>query len=254
MNERTCNPQPITRMVERVDQDAGSAVAGVRVVDARRARRRAASGTGIGRAAPAHAGDVRERGPSAPATRSVPVVPRAVRCLRRHLLAALRLGGARHGHLRAGGRDDSLEWHAAAALPEAPGTRHRTRPHPDVGPAGGRGERVVQAVFDRRRVAGAARRRSGAAAHRTLRQWEPSNRRRVADIAHASGTAIHVHRPRGRTRRASGDGRPTRRAADHAPRAGRDRQDPIGDPTCVRVRRRLPRWRLLRRHQRRTRA
>ena len=74
-------PDPGSRAVRTLARWCGllnsrSAAARLHLVDARRARRRATGGcAAVGRAAPAHAGDVRARGTTAPAPVSLPLLP-----------------------------------------------------------------------------------------------------------------------------------------------------------------------------------
>src|SRR5918994_3835540 len=86
------------------DPDAGSASPRVREFHAGRTRRGACRCGPCDLNTPAHAGDVRAWGSTAPTSPAVPGLPGAVRHFHRSVLAAGRLGRAGHGYLGSGGR------------------------------------------------------------------------------------------------------------------------------------------------------
>src|SRR5690606_31861801 len=134
--------------------------------------RRAVAGAGGrargNRATTPGAGDVRAGGPPTPAARAVSRVPGAEPHLHRRLLAALRLGGAGRGGVRAGGRVPAGRGTASAALHQ--GTRAGARAASGrVAPrvSGGR-PGVLQALRDARGTGAARGGRPGGAAQRAL--------------------------------------------------------------------------------------
>src|SRR3954447_24633484 len=82
------------------DPHARSADPGVRELDPARARGRETCGARRDRTDAARAGHVRARRTPPPAPRPLPLLPRAERRVRRHLLAELRLGRPRRRRLR----------------------------------------------------------------------------------------------------------------------------------------------------------
>ena len=100
----------------RSRRPARPAGAGLRLLDPRRARRRARGGPRGDHAAAAHAGHVRARRAPAPAAGALPVVPGAERRLRGRLRRALRLGRSGQRGVGAGGRVPAVGGPAPAAL------------------------------------------------------------------------------------------------------------------------------------------
>ena len=108
------------------DPDAGPAAARLRELHAGRARRGARGGRPCHLGTPAHAGAVRARRSTAPASRAVPGLPGAVGHLRRPVLAAVRLDRARHGHLGSRGRVPAVPFDPPAAVRQGTGARAGT--------------------------------------------------------------------------------------------------------------------------------
>ncbi len=124
----------------------------LRVLHAGGARGRATGRAGRDHTAAAHPGDVRAGGPGAPTPRPLPRLSRPERRVHRHLRGAVRVGRARHAHLRAGGRVRAVRRPAAAAVREAGGARTRAAAGGADQPHAGR-ERGVDDALRRPRAA-----------------------------------------------------------------------------------------------------
>ncbi len=139
---------------QRRDPHPGPASARLRELHAGRARRRACRGSPCHLGPAAHAGAVRARCPTAPTSRAVPGLPRAVRHLHRPVLAAVRLGRAGHGHLGTRGRVPTLPLDPPAAVRQDTGARPRTWADGHDRRAPGGGDRLVPHVSVRRGSSG----------------------------------------------------------------------------------------------------
>ena len=180
----------------------------------------------------ADAGDVRGGGAAAPAAGAVPGVPGAKRCVRRAVLAAVRVGRPGHGDLGPGGGVRAVAGAAPAAVCQGAGARPRAPAGRDAGPHRGGGLGVLPSLPHARRAGPAGARRPGDAAERAVRRRAPPARGRGAAEPARAAPAAGGHDLAGRAgaghRRGGRPGRAARRAAGDADRAGRDRQDPAG--------------------------
>ena len=183
------------------------------------------------------------------ASRALPVLPRAERCVRRDLRRQLWVGRSGGADLGARGRvRPRAAIHAEAHL-------HQEEHHPRGSPQGShradpdRRHRRIPTVRDRRRTGEPGGGRPRHPAGRALRgvALVPRDARRVLTRRAGAGP-VHDHdRPRARDRRRAPAARPRQRPGGQPDRPGRDRQEPPRDRGRDRGTRRVPRRHLLRR-------